>query len=346
MPDRPIRLPNGLSCRGEDLLTFISMGKLLTSTVELNEVLALILDRVSSLVPARNWSLLLADEEGGALTFAIVVGEKKEFIRGMTLAPGEGVAGHAALKGEPVLLVNAGDDPRFNSRVDELTGFSTKSIAAIPLKSRGRVVGILEIVNIRDFDAFEAESLPLLTILADYAAVAVQNARYYEKIKQLSVTDEYTGLFNARHLYRVLDQAVEKAEKGGPGFCVVFADVDNFKELVDTFGHMAGSAALKEIGSIMSACLEKGDILAKYGGDEYVMVLFGKGREGVLALCERIRAGFASTPVLADCGGTNVTMSFGLAVYGPDGKTREELLAAADRRMFEVKRNQKDGVGA
>lgn len=346
MPDRPIRLPNGLSCRGEDLLTFISMGKLLTSTVELNEVLALILDRVSSLVPARNWSLLLADEEGGALTFAIVVGEKKDFIKGMTLAPGEGVAGHAALKGEAVLLENTGDDPRFNSRVDDITGFSTRSIAAIPLKSRGKVVGVLEIVNIKDFEAFEAESLPLLTILADYAAVAVQNARYYEKIKHLSVTDEYTGLFNARHLYKVLDHAVEKAEKGGQSFCVVFADVDNFKDVVDTFGHMAGSAALKEIGSIMSACLEKGDILAKYGGDEYVMVIFGKDREKAVALCENIRSKLSEAPILPEFGGVVVTASFGIAMYGPDGTSREELLSAADRRMFGVKRGQKNGVGA
>lgn len=346
MPQHPILLENGLYCTGNDLLTFISVGKLLTSAVRYDEVLSLILDKVREMVPAGNWSLLMADEETGDLTFTLVEGEKSERIRGMKLAPGEGVAGHCAISGEPELIENVSGDPHFNSKFDGITGFSTESIAAIPLLGRGRTVGVLEIVNIKEIDAFKTERLPLLTILADYAAIAIQNARNLEKIERLSITDEYTGLFNARYLYRVLGGACARAGKGGPGFAVVFADVDNFKDVVDSFGHMAGSMALREIGAVMASFIGESDILAKYGGDEYVMVLSGKDGKGALDVCEKIRGGLSETSVLPKLGGVKVTLSFGVAVYGPDGSSREELLGAADRRMFGIKRGSKNGVAA
>ncbi|MEW5733384.1 MAG: sensor domain-containing diguanylate cyclase [Thermodesulfobacteriota bacterium] len=331
----------------KDVESFLEVGKMLTSTTDLNEILTLIVSKVRELVAAENWSLLLTDMTTGGLEFAVVEGEKAGDLKGLILSPGEGVAGHVVKTGEPVFVADTDKDPRFCSRLDRQTGFRTRSLVCVPLKIRNKVVGVLEIVNLADVAAFKKRYETLLAIMADYAAIAIENARYYERIAKMSITDEYTGLYNARYMHDKLGGLLAEAERSGNKVAVAFVDLDNFKELVDGFGHMAGSTVLCEVGQEIAACMDEKDILIKYGGDEYVMLLPGKGRADAAKLCEKIRER------LMECrfprGHENpvrLSASFGVASFPRDAKTKEALLLAADQRMFRVKKGSKNGVRA
>lgn len=329
----------------DKLMACLEVGKLLTSTVSMDKILELIMHKVSQLIEADNWSLLLVDRDTGELTFEVVVGLNKERFRGLRLAPGKGVAGHVARTGEQVFITRALEDPRFNAHVDEVTGFSTESIVCIPLKIYGETLGVMEILNLKDMEAFRDQELSVLNILADYAAIAIANSRCFARIEQLTVIDEYTGLYNARFLHQVLDDLIRQAQQKGTGIAVVFADIDNFKKVVDTYGHLAGSRMLKEIGETIARSLDERDVLIKYGGDEYVILLPDVTRreavERIGLVHRRIRESYyltsESTPVRA-------TASLGIAMYPEDASTMKDLLIKADNSMYRVKHAGKDGI--
>ena len=326
------------------LAACVEVGKLLTSTFDLNEILNVIVIKVSQLIDAENWSLLLLDEKTGELSFDIVVGLDDSLFRGVRLAPGEGIAGYAVKTGEPVVIPNAEGDPRFYRKVDEITGFKTKSIICIPLMTHGNILGAIEIVNVKDLSFFESKYLSVLKVLSDYAAIAIQNANYYHRIKRLSITDEYTGLYNARFLHQCLDNIIGKSAVSNDPFAVVFVDVDNFKYVVDTHGHLLGSRVLKELGQTISSCIHENEYLIKYGGDEFVIIFPGKNKKEAISSVEEILYEIRNTTYLKEeSHPVKVTASFGISVYPDDSTTSRDLLAKADHLMYKVKRSTKNG---
>jgi len=328
------------------LAACLEIGKVLTSTLNLQEILKRIVLKVSELIQAENWSLLLKDPETGELTFEIVVGVEEKLLKGIRLAPGEGIAGWVIKSGRPKILQNVKDDPNFNRRVDEITGFDTQSIMCIPLKTHGRVLGVIEIVNLKDMVFFEEQYLPILTILSDYAAIAIENSQQCDRISHLSITDEYTGLYNARYLYQVLDDIMEQHTATGKSFAIVFMDIDDFKQIVDTCGHLLGSMVLKEIGQTISSCLSHEDIVIKYGGDEYIIILPHRNRREAIFVVEKILQAVRNAVYLTtENREVQITASFGIAIYPDDGSTTKDLLIRADNIMYSVKRSTKNGYG-
>jgi diguanylate cyclase (GGDEF)-like protein len=330
----------------DKLLTCLEVGKLLTSTLNLRGILELIMSKVSQLVDAENWSLLLKDQETGELSFEIAVGIDNNTIKGVRLAPGEGIAGYVSETGEPVYQPNIKDDPRFNRNIDQRTGYTTTSIVCIPLTIHRKIVGVIEIINVTDMELFKAKDLPILMILADYAAIAIENSRYVARIQRMSVTDEYTGFYNVRYLHHILDELIMKADKNDTEIAVVFGDIDNFKDVVDEYGHLLGSQVLKEIAVTISRCITEKDILVKYGGDEYVIILPDRNKQEALDLTETILQSIReSTYLKSRPDPVKITASFGIAVYPDDAHTKKDLLLVADNSMYNIKRNRKDGIG-
>jgi diguanylate cyclase (GGDEF)-like protein len=329
----------------QTLRTCVEVGKLLTSTLNLNEILELIMLKVSQLIRAQHWSLLLKNEESGALTFEIVVGISKQLFNGLHLSPGEGIAAHVAETGKAVFIPDVYDSPLFNKKVDLHTGFITRSIICLPLIIRGKSLGVIEIVNVEDMKIFESEDFPILTILADYAAIAIENSRYVDKIKKMSITDEYTGLYNARYLHQILDEFFGNTDQKTP-LTVIFVDIDNFKSIVDTYGHLLGTRLLKELGETISNHLSDQDILIKYGGDEYIIMLPGKSKTEAEIYSENIlRAIRESTYLRSEAVPAKVTASFGIASYPEDGEAKKELLISADNALFAIKNTTKNSIG-
>ena len=334
------------SSETERLMACLETGKLLTSTLNLRGILEHIMRKVSQLIDAENWSLLLKDQESDELTFEIAVGIDNNLIRGIRLAPGEGIAGHVAKTGIPVYQTAVDSDPRFNKNIDKQTGFTTTSLACIPLTIHGNIVGVIEILNIADMKMFKTRDIPFLTILADYAAIAIENSRHFARIRRMSVTDEYTGFYNVRYLHQILDELIEKADRDKTQLAVVFGDIDNFKKVVDEYGHLLGSQVLKEIAHTISHSLTEKDILVKYGGDEYVIILPDKTKEEAVDLANTILHSIREAQYLpSQPNPAKITASFGIAMYPDDAQTKKDLLLLADNSMYRIKKARKDGVG-
>ncbi|MEW5910690.1 MAG: GAF domain-containing protein, partial [Thermodesulfobacteriota bacterium] len=138
----------------------LEIGKSLTSTLEIQKILELIMSKVSRLIPANNWSLLLFDEKTQDLRFEIAVGLEKDQVQSIRIKPGEGIAGSVFQTGIPIFIHDAQNDTRFSRKVDEETGFVTQSIICVPVRIRGRILGVIEIINVRDMSAFESKYLP------------------------------------------------------------------------------------------------------------------------------------------------------------------------------------------
>jgi diguanylate cyclase (GGDEF)-like protein len=327
------------------LLACVEIGQRLTATLEPVQVLQLIMTKVSELIEAENWSLLLVDELTGALRFEVVVGLDIESVRHISLLPGQGIAGHVLQTGETLLIDDVKTDSRFYKAIDQITGFQTKSIVCIPLFIRTQVFGVLEVINVHDMDMFQKSYLPILKILADYAAIAIDNARHFTKIQQISRTDEYTGLPNARYMHEILPELLISCEKNNQPLAVVFIDIDNFKLVVDAYGHLQGSQILNEIGQTIITGLTEDDILIKYGGDEFILFLPNQNkfeaRKTVTAVQDLIRdTEYLQNEQLP----IRLTASIGIAVYPEDAKTPKDLLIKADNHMYHVKMSTKNGI--
>ena len=322
-----------------DLLSCMQLGKTLTAELDAEQLFGKILEKVSELLPAENWSLLLVDDDTNDLRFELSVDLAPELVRGVRLRIGEGVAGKVALEQKPMIVSDARQCAFFNDRVDRLSGVVTQSIVCVPLVFGGKSLGVIEIINPKNM---ERNPLPLLSIIADYAAIAVENTKRYQRIQDMAVRDDLTGLYNTRYLYTSLSDLV--ARNAHP-FSLIFMDMDNFKRIVDTYGHLKGSQALQEVAQTIRACLEEPAFGAAYGGDEFVVVLQGYGKNRALQKAEEIRNRMNDTLYLAGYGHEVVLRaSFGIATCPEDAGTASGLLALADRAMFRVKEGGKDAV--
>ena len=325
----------------QHLMTCVEIGKALTSTFNMDQILIIILKRLSELIKAKNWTLFLLDPKTEELYFGVVVGLDKGALADVRIGLGEGIAGTVAHTGEPILVPEVRQDPRFSNKVDDLTGFVTHSIICLPLKMQGAVIGVIEIVNPEDMSLFQDNFMPLLSILADYVAIAIHNARTYRKIESLSITDDVTGYYNTRHMHQHLDQLLHQGQE----VSLVFLDVDNFKEVVDSHGHLLGSRILGDAAQIIASKLEENDRLVRYGGDEFVIILPGQDKHTAFDKVVAVRKALADATFLEDLElQTRLTASFGIANYPGDAADKKELLQMADNSLYRSKDMGKNSI--
>ena len=331
---------NTLTAR--ELLSCMELGKALTSELQSDELFSKILHKISELLPAENWSLLLLDERTGELYFEVSVDLDLEKLRDVRLRLGHGIAGKVALEQKPLVIKDVTECEFFAGQVDQISGCVTRSIICVPLVFGGRSVGVIEVVNPRNL---EGDPLPLLSIIADYAAIAVENMRRYREIQNLAIHDDLTGLYNTRHLYKVLGSLVRTAEETKDCFSLIFMDIDQFKKVVDTYGHLKGSQAIQEVAITIRECLVEPAFGVAYGGDEFVAVLQGFDKARAQKKAEEIRSRMKRTVYLSNHGHqVSLSASFGIATFPDDASDVTGLLALADRAMFDVKEKGKDAI--
>jgi diguanylate cyclase (GGDEF)-like protein len=236
-------------------------------------------------------------------------------------------------------------DRDFASRVDDAIQWQTRSVICVPLRSKLRVLGVIQLVNV-DMERFKDAELFFLQSLCDYAAIAIENARWVEKIQELTITDDCTGLYNARHLYKTLETEVYRSSRFGYEFSILFIDLDHFKSVNDTHGHLIGSKLLAEIGYLIKAQLRLIDFAFRYGGDEFVVLLPQTSKDQALVVAKRLRDGLRGSCFCRDEGlNLNVRASIGLATYPHDARTAHDVIRQADGMMYVVKNSSRDNIG-
>src|SRR5258708_23262368 len=274
----------------QELGIFHDVAKALTSSLNLNSVLQTIMDKMAEYFRPDTWSLLMVDEAKEELYFAIAVGDAAEMLQSVRLKVGEGIAGWVAKHGEPLIVPDVYTDPRFTKRVDEMTKWKTRSIICIPLKAKQRVLGVIQLINV-GMEAFGENEMFFLQALCDYAAIAIDNPRAVQRIQELTITNDCTGLYNARHLYKTLEAEVYRSARFGHEFSVIFIDLDHFKNVNDTHGHLVGSKLLAEVGYVIKSHLRLIDYAFRYGGDRFVILLSPTPQQAPLLTARRLLSG-------------------------------------------------------
>lgn len=327
-----------------------------------------VLERANAFVPSEAGSLLFdnpfersADAQAPYLYFVAAFGPAARSLLGQRIAVSEGIAGFIYRSGLPYLVKDVASDPHFCPRFDEMAAFATKTLLGVPIRLGTTVCGVLELINRLDNQPFTQRDQDLLNIFAAYTAVSLQNLLDARRAGEAARSDDLTGLGNDRFFHRRLAEALERADATNTKVALLFLDLDNFKSVNDTHGHLAGSQVLKEVGYVLRRTVRlPGVTLARYGGDEFVVILPGLDVQAGAKVAEEIRQAvrrqkflrgrFSWAPGPVEFEGP-LTCSVGVAVYpdhvpreGTSDQKRNLLLREADQAMYAAKNSGKDRV--
>jgi len=330
--------------RENELAILQKVAKTLTSTLDLKEVLAKIMEIIAETFRPEDWSLLLLDEDREELYFEVTVGRAAKSLKDIRIKIGEGIAGWVAKNAQPLYALDAYKDPRFAKWIDGQTGFRTRAVACVPMVSRGKVLGVIELVN-SESAVNNGNQAQLLEALADFVAIAIENARFVARIKELTIIDDVTGLYNSRHLHTLLETEISRALRYEAPFSLVFMDIDFFKLVNDNYGHLVGSRLLYEVGQLLKFNLRTIDWGLRYGGDEFILILPRSGKKEGLLVCQRMRQTL-NDKVFFEKEGIDIKIhaSWGLATFPDDARDKEGIIKQADQSMYLVKKSGRNGI--
>jgi diguanylate cyclase (GGDEF)-like protein len=321
--------------------TVRAAGTLLDPTM----VSRFVMERASELIHSRRWRLYRADESGGCLRLEAYRDPENLPAPADALTVSEGLAGWVARSRQVVLLNRPRHDPRLDREL-EWPGDGPYAVIAAPMISRGRVIGVAEFADPRG-RRFRASDRVVVETFIEPAAIAMDNALLFRRLEEQTVTDDLTELYNARFMEGCLKREAKRACRYGSPVALLFLDLDGFKQVNDRLGHMAGSRTLVEFGHLLRDNVREIDVVARWGGDEFTVVLPETGLPGALEVAERIRAVVREHVFLAELGEeVRLSASIGVAAWPEHGNTPASLLAAADAAMYSVKYSGKDGVAA
>ena len=308
------------------------------SSLDIEDTVSVLVNKVGHVVPFDLCAVYLYDDAKGYATAEHVAGHHSEVLRGRAVAPGEGVVGFVLANRRASYLL----DPMFDFAdvvLPEECLF--RSMAALPLMKDDRLLGALAVYS-SEPGRYTDDHLRLLDTVARLASDALSNAMSHAEAESNALTDTLTGLPNARAMHVRFEQESARARRTGKPFQVVMLDLDDFKQVNDTFGHKTGDRVLREVARIIQAQLREYDFLARYAGDEFVAILQDLSAEQTAELGERIERAVSrfSLHVRGDKH-ARVGISVGSATYGANGETLDHLLIAADEAMYTVKSDHK-----
>jgi two-component system, cell cycle response regulator len=326
-----------LRSRVERRDALVELGRAVNATLEPPKIAEVILECAATWVPAPCWAVVSADPSGQLSVLAD---------RGLVPEMGSAVYAIATWvmnRGQEFAAADLKRDTR-------ITDASVGTVLAFPLSSRGRRIGALialdPLPSTRE-PRLAAGMLRAVRILLEPAAVALDNALLLKRAEALSVTDDLTRLYNSRYLNQVMRRETKRASRSGRPLSLLFIDLDGFKAVNDTHGHLFGSRALVEAAAVIRQSARETDVVSRFGGDEFALVLPDTGGEGAYAVGERIRERIAAHRFLVGDGlDIHLTVSIGVATLPDVAASAEELVQAADKAMYMVKDSGKNGIQA
>jgi diguanylate cyclase (GGDEF)-like protein len=236
---------------------------------------------------------------------------------------------------EGVTQIEIGTDGPAHGALRE-AGITASRILAVPIRGREIEAGVVWVLE--DDRPFDETELSRARIVASHAELALHNAERYNRAKERAFIDDVTEVYNARYLLAAMDHEIRRAERYGSELSVIFLDLDRFKLVNDRHGHLVGSRALRQLSQVLLQCVRQVDTLARYGGDEFTIVLVDTDHEVAQRIAERIRRTVEETFFDGGRGGSlRLTVSIGVSTYPSHGTTRELLLDLADKAMYRAK---------
>ena len=323
--------------RLQQLDTLIEMTSLINSTLDAHLVREKAIAASMQLMDTEAASMLLLDTETNELYFEVALGEKQNEVQSIRIEAGKGIAGHVARTGVPLIVKDVQNDDRFYPRVDETSGFKTRDILCVPIISKERILGVLQAINRRTGE-FAGDDAVILHALANQVAVAIENAELYRD----SISDGLTGIYQRRYLDLRLKEEMHAAKRYQHALSIMMLDVDHFKQVNDRFGHATGDEVLKKVAAVIKQGTRVSDVVGRYGGEEFMVIVPYISQRDVEILAERIRRAIAT----GDVNGIKITISIGIAHFdGHPGKVEyDRLLELSDNALYEAKSSGRNKV--
>jgi diguanylate cyclase (GGDEF)-like protein len=338
------------------------------SQLAVSSFLGEILSKANDFVPSSSGSILMdrpldrgESPAETSLSFVATFGPSASDILGQHLKADRGVVGYVYRTGEPYVMNDPKGDPNFYSKFDEGSDFKTACAIAVPIRIERTVCGVLELVNRKAGGGYTERDLQMLEIFARYTSVSIENLLDAQRANEMARRDDLTGLYNDRFFHHRLTEDLVRADVTDGSVALLFLDLDNFKEVNDRHGHLAGSQVLKEFGFLLKQTVTtKGTTLARYGGDEFVVILPDHDLDEATTTAHDVqkmldRAEFLQGSFSWSDGPVYwrepLTCSIGVAVYpihlprqGTTDMKKNLLLRAADLAMYEAKAKGKNQV--
>ncbi len=312
---------------------------------DLKRLLQVIMQKALGTLDAEKGSIMLYDYADNALQVRIVSGlQDKKLedainnggVQCAKIGVGEGIAGTVFLEKKPIITNLGSADPRFI--VKEVLS-NTNSLLCVPLIVKGEVIGVINITNKKNNKLFNQKDLEFITSLANQVAIAIDNAKLYE----FATKDGMTKLYIYRHFITLLENEIRRCQRYNRNMSLIMMDIDNFKRINDTYGHLTGDAILKNFASVLQETIRTIDVPARYGGEEFVVILPETNKNDAVAIAERIRKNIEKIVVkVGNNDEISPTVSVGIAQYATDGQEAKELINAADTALYFSKHNGKN----
>jgi len=333
---------------------FCKIGKALTSSLDPKEVFRRVMITIGEYFAPQYWSLLLIEERTERLKFEIVMGVNAGKLEGVFLKKGEGLAGWVCQNNQSVIVEDVRNDPRFCTRIDSILGFTTKSVICVPLlNGNNHVMGAIELINkvmpessISDTSkrnhqtkGFTIKDMVILSSIGTFAGVAIENAFLHQTVKEMAMIDSLTGLNNRHYFNEEFRLEVERVKRYQRPVCILMMDVDGLKTINDTHGHLMGDKALCAIANILKTAVRESDILARFGGDEFIMLIPMADKSVGIELSNRIQHLIDQWNKQSLIPGMKLGLSIG--VYSGDHKEIDDILKFADLELYETKNLRK-----
>ena len=310
----------------------------ISSILGLNQLISFIIKQSVKLLEVKRCSLMFLDFDKNELIFKGSEGLEDEVIKNNKIIFGERIAGFVAKDGKPILIKNI-DHSEF-AHVEKIGKYTSKSFMIVPIILHNKVVGV---VNVSEKESDELKrriftniDLKVLCSIVHQSAVAIENAKYYQKLEYLTHTDDLTELFNHRHFVKTLDIEIKRSQRYLRPLSLLMLDVDNFKYYNDTYGHLDGDYLLKEIGVALMSVSRDVDICCRYAGDEFVVILPETDIAQAEKFAQKIKGAIDKIDYKE-----KITASFGAAEYNNYEHGRIDLVRKADQILHEEKRLKK-----
>ena len=315
----------------QEAQTMFELSQDLGVSLSLSETLSLLSMRLRRLIPYDSIAVFV--NRNGWLLPELVSGENFRMLSSLKIRVGEGLCGWVAENCKPI--VNGNPQVEAGYVVDQEKHTTLQSALAVPLEGLNDVVGVLAMYH-ANRDAFTPDHLRILLAVASKVALSVENTLKYQQAESSATTDYLTGLPNARSLFMHLAQELARCRRNKAALAVLVCDVDGFKQINDSFGHLEGDKLLREFSVRLKEACRGYDYVARMGGDEFVITAPGLTPEAAKEKAMRLNQ-IAVEAGLHTCGREIITLSVGTAFFPEDGFDAERLLAEADRRMYSMK---------
>jgi diguanylate cyclase (GGDEF)-like protein/PAS domain S-box-containing protein len=332
----------------QKLEQILEFEEVISAIKEFDELVECVVERLTKVLDAQKCSIMLLDAEKKTLKVAGAKGISNLIVKNARIELGEPIAGVVAGEGQPLLVKNIEYDKKFQ-RANRPTYFG-RSFMIVPMKLEDKVVGVINVSDkiirkalhkgsrLNYEETFTAIDLRILCAVAREVSVALGNIELFKELNSLAVTDPLVHIYNYRQFSKSLDYEIKRSRRTESSLCVIMIDVDDFKSYNDTFGHPEGDNLLRHLGQIFKSQLREVDIVCRYAGDEFTIILPDTNIDGARRAAEKIKEAVEKFSFKKP-----VTLSIGLASYTSD-ISQHELIVNVDKALYRAKKEGKNRI--